>query len=125
LKPEPVEPELSPAEICRSVGEVLDQIGDKWTVLVMRTLAAGPIRFNELARRVPGVSRKMLTATLRRLECDGFITRTQIPTRQSWVEYALTQLGRDLLGPITVLAEWAFANRGRVLEARARFSERS
>lgn len=67
----------------------------------------------------------MLTATLRDLEMDGFITRTVTPTIPPRVDYALTELGRDLLEPLEQLSDWAMANRDRVLEARARFREQN
>src|SRR6187551_1762525 len=79
---------------------LLDRIGDRWTVLIMGALDAGPQRFSALAGRVGGISQKMLTQTLRSLERDGFVTRTayaEIPPR---VEYALTALGRSLQGPL-------------------------
>jgi DNA-binding HxlR family transcriptional regulator len=103
------------------VSEILARVGDKWTVLVVGLLGAGPMRFTELRRAIDGISQKMLTTTLRTLERDGFCTRTVFPTVPPRVEYELTELGRDLLVPVKALGEWAVANRERVDAARRRF----
>ena len=84
---------------CRAVSDVLARIGDKWSVLVVSRLGDGPLRFSELRRSIGGISQRMLTLTLRGLERDGLITRTVFPTIPPRVDYALTPLGRDLLGP--------------------------
>lgn len=83
------------------------------------------MRFTELRRRLDGISQKMLTATLRGLERDGFVARTVIPTIPPSVEYELTELGRDLWRPVAALGEWAQRNRGHVEAARAAFDLRS
>ena len=106
---------------CQSVSEILARVGDKWTVLVVGLLGAGPMRFSELRRAIDGISQKMLTTTLRTLERDGFCTRTVFPTVPPRVDYELTELGRDLLVPVKALGEWAVANRERVDAARRRF----
>lgn len=110
---------------CQRVSSLLQRIGDKWTVLVVRELgiAGGPRRFNELRRALGSISQKMLTTTLRTLERDGLVTRTVFPTIPPRVEYELTALGRDLTLPIGNLAEWAFRNGKRVDRARAAFDE--
>jgi DNA-binding HxlR family transcriptional regulator len=106
---------------CRAVGEVLARIGDKWTVLVVNLLGAGPKRFSQVRREVGGISQRMLTLTLRALERDGFVTRTVHPTMPPSVEYALTDLGRSLLAPVRALGSWALANQQAIAEARHRF----
>jgi DNA-binding HxlR family transcriptional regulator len=106
---------------CQSVSEVLARVGDKWTVQVVSQLGGGPMRFSELRRAIEGISQKMLTATLRGLERDGFCTRTVYPSVPPRVEYELTELGRDLLVPVQELADWAVANRERINAARRRF----
>lgn len=111
-------------EDCRAVSEILQRVGDKWTVLVVGKLGDGPMRFNELRASVGGISQKMLTTTLRGLERDGFVTRTVFPTIPPRVDYELTGLGHELLGPVSVLGEWARLNTGRVREARQRFDSR-
>lgn len=108
---------------CQSISDVLARVGDKWTVLVVNFLGAGPLRFNELQRKVDGISHKMLATTLRNLERDGFCTRTVFATVPPQVEYELTALGRDLLVPVKALADWALANSSRIDEARKRFDE--
>lgn len=110
-----------PTEDCRAVSEVLSRVGDKWTVLVVQYLGSGPMRFSELKRTIGGISQKMLTATLRGLERDGFVTRTVFPTIPPRVDYQLTQLGEELLTPVTALGEWARSNIVRIRNARERF----
>ncbi|POH58988.1 winged helix-turn-helix transcriptional regulator [Arthrobacter glacialis] len=98
--------------------QVLDRVGDRWTVLVVGALAAGPMRFSELAERVDGVSQKMLTQTLRNLERDGLVTRTmyaQIPPR---VEYELTDSGTTLQLPMKALEDWTKEHMRGIMAAR-------
>lgn len=108
-------------EDCRAVSEILQRVGDKWTVLVVGKLGEGPMRFNELRAAVGGISQKMLTTTLRGLERDGFVTRTVFPTIPPRVDYELTELGLELLVPVNALGDWARRNTARVNEARRRF----
>jgi DNA-binding HxlR family transcriptional regulator len=104
------------------VHEVLAQISGKWTILVVQGLSNGPRRFSELKRQIEGVSQKMLTATLRDLEKDGFVSRKVTPSIPPRVDYALTDMGRELQEPLKVIGNWAHANRHRVEEARERFA---
>jgi DNA-binding HxlR family transcriptional regulator len=106
---------------CRAVGDVLARVGDKWSVLVVTRLGAGPLRFNELRRAIGGISQRMLTLTLRGLERDGLISRTAFPTIPPRVDYALTPLGRDLLSPVSALGAWAIRNQQKIARARERF----
>jgi DNA-binding HxlR family transcriptional regulator len=106
------------------VTEVLSQIGGKWTIHIIMALSQGPMRFGELRRGIEGISQKMLTATLRDLEKDGFITRTVTPTIPPRVDYELTDMGRELKGPLRAIGEWARDNRHRVEDARHRFADR-
>ena len=106
------------------VTEVLAQIGGKWTVYIVMALGQGPMRFSELLRHIEGVSQKMLTATLRDLEKDGFITRTVTPSIPPRVDYELTDLGRELHEPLRAISTFAHNNRHRVDEARHKFAER-
>ena len=89
---------------CERVAPVLARIGDKWAVLVVVLLADGPVRFNELKRRIGVISQRMLTFTLRGLERDGLVTRTVFASVPPKVEYALTPLGQSLLEPISHLS---------------------
>lgn len=114
---------LHEPEDCRAVSEVLARVGDKWTVLVVSTLGAGPKRFNELRKALGSISQRMLTLTLRGLARDGLVTRTVFPTVPPRVEYALTRLGRSLLEPVSELGSWARKNRSAIQDARARFDK--
>ena len=110
-------------EDCRAVSEVLQRIGDKWSILVVGRLGAGAMRFSELRKVIGGISQKMLTTTLRNLERDGFVTRTAFATIPPRVDYELTDLGRELLVPVTALGDWARGNIARIDAARARFDK--
>jgi DNA-binding HxlR family transcriptional regulator len=107
--------------VCRTISTLLSRIGDKWTVLVVQTLAEGPKRFNELRREIPSVSQRMLTLTLRNLERDGLVNRTVTPSIPPRVDYELTELGQSLQKPICGLATWATENVEAIHEAQARF----
>jgi DNA-binding HxlR family transcriptional regulator len=111
--------DCGPAAI--SVSELLSRIGGKWTIFVMMELSEGPRRFSDLRRGIEGVSQKVLTTTLRDLERDGFVTRMVTPIIPPRVDYKLTALGRDLLGPVAALSAWAVSNRARVEGARERY----
>ena len=112
------------SENCQAVSEVLSRVGDKWTVLVVKILGGGPMRFNELKRTIDGISQRMLTLTLRALERDGLVTRTVYPSVPPRVEYELTTLGRSLLAPVSALAMWAIDHRGAIDGARTKFDAR-
>ncbi|MGH8240773.1 MAG: winged helix-turn-helix transcriptional regulator [Steroidobacteraceae bacterium] len=89
------------------IREILDLIGDKWSVLIIGTLADDPTRYSDLAAAIPGISQRMLTLTLKHLQRSGLVTRTayaEVPPR---VEYSLTELGTSLLGTVLKLAEWS------------------
>ncbi len=101
------------------IREVLDRIGDKWTVLIISTLNAGALRYSDLQASIPGISQRMLTQTLKHLERDGLITRTayaEVPPR---VEYALTELGRSLIDAVTAMAGWAATHHDEIASNRA------
>ncbi len=103
------------------VRDVLDRIGDKWSVLIVRELRHGPLRFGVLRRQITDISQRMLTETLRHLQRDGFVSRHVYPTVPPSVEYALTDLGHSLLGPLGQLAEWSARNHAAVRAARQHF----
>lgn len=103
---------------------VLDRIGDKWTALVVLVLLDGPQRFSQLRGAIGGVSPKVLTETLRRLERDGILTRTAYPQIPPRVEYELTPLGRSLEQPIRAIAAWAEETVPRIVRARAAYDRR-
>jgi DNA-binding HxlR family transcriptional regulator len=104
--------------------QLLDRIGDTWSVLIVCSLADGALRYTELAQRIPGVSPKMLTQTLRALERDGLVTRTVYAVVPPRVDYALTELGRSLLGLVGGLLDWADAHIADVIGAREAYDSR-
>lgn len=105
------------AEDC-PVREVLDRVGDKWSVMVIVLLGQRTHRFNELHRTIEGISQRMLTLTVRALERDGLVTRTVHASVPPRVDYELTELGRTLLIPLGALADWAETHRGDIQAAR-------
>jgi DNA-binding HxlR family transcriptional regulator len=109
---------------CKAEVETLARIGDKWTVMVVGALSKGSIRYNEIGRRVEGISQRMLTLTLKGLEQDGLVTRTMYPTIPPRVDYELTELGRKLIVPLRALSKWARENRPAMLAAREAFRRR-
>jgi DNA-binding HxlR family transcriptional regulator len=110
---------------CSAMSDVLNRIGDKWSVMVVGMLGRnGTLRFNELKRLINGVSQRMLTLTLRNLERDGLVTRTIYPEVPPRVEYSLTQLGKTLQGPIGALWDWSAENHEAIVEARSIYDAR-
>ncbi len=110
-----------PRETCRLVGDILGHVGDKWSVLIIALLRERSWRYSELEREIGTVSKKMLTTTLRNLERDGFVDRKVTPSIPPRVDYALTDLGREVMEPLDVLARWALDNNQRVTAARTRY----
>lgn len=100
------------------VRDVLDRIGDKWSTLILVTLANGPHRFSAVQRAIPDISKRMLTQTFRDLERDGLIARMVFPTKPPSVEYRLTPLGKTILEPLTVLVQWAEHSHAAIKSAR-------
>ena len=103
------------------IRDVLDRIGDKWSILLIVILARGPQRFGEIRRTLPDISQRMLAGTLRNLVREGLATRTVFPTTPPAVEYDLTPMGHALLAALTPLVGWAEAHHGAVKAARLRF----
>jgi len=115
------EASCSEPDVGRMIRDIMARVGDKWSVLVIGTLADGALRFSDLQARIPGVSHRMLTVTLRGLERDGLVTRTaygEVPPR---VEYDLTAVGRTFIGPASAVASWAIAQREAIAAARAAY----
>lgn len=106
---------------CRRVSEILNRVGDKWSMQVIVVLRDGPRRFNDLRRQVAGISQQMLTRTLKVLERDGVVERTVRATSPPQVDYALTPFGRSLAEPVRQLAMWALANLDTLYDNRARY----
>ena len=112
-----------PKDSCLAVRQVLNRVGDKWSVYVVASLSDGPMRFNALKRAIEGISQRMLTFTLKSLEQDGIVTRTVYPTVPARVDYELTKLGRTLLEPVNALAAWAQEHVGAIEAARVRYAK--
>jgi len=112
------------AKLC-PVRDVLDQIGDTWTMLVVMALAAKPHRFSELGRAIPDISKRMLTETLRDLERDGLLTRSVFPTKPPSVEYRLSGVGQSLLVPLATLVAWADRMHTTIDRSRAKYDARA
>lgn len=109
----PYDPQICP------VRHVLDGIGDKWTILVLTALKSGSHRFSELRRSIPDISQRMLTVTLRKLERDGFLTRSVTPSIPLRVDYALTPMGASLVAELSPLAKWALDHLEPIAKSRA------
>ncbi|WP_353120090.1 helix-turn-helix domain-containing protein [Nitratidesulfovibrio sp.] len=101
------------AEKCPS-GQILTHVTSRWGVLILVALLEGTHRFSELRRRIGGVSERMLSQTLQRLEADGFVLRTAYPVVPPHVEYSLTPLGREISGRVRQLTDWIEENLGRI-----------
>jgi DNA-binding HxlR family transcriptional regulator len=111
------------AQTC-AVRDLLDRLADKWSLLVIELLGDGTKRFTALRREIDGISQRMLTLTLRRLERDGMVTRTVHPVVPPRVDYALTPLGDRLLVAVDPLVAWTRANREEIAAARAAYDAR-
>jgi len=103
---------------------LFDQISDKWSMMVLTVLDAGPLRFNAIKRHLEGVSQKALTQCLRRLERNGLVSRTVIPVSPVAVEYEITPLGRSLQRPFKALHDWMLEHLGEIDTAREVFDAR-
>ena len=109
---------------CKGLTDVLSSVGDKWTIMVIGALAHGTLRYNEIERRVNGISQRMLTLTLKRLETDGLLRRTLFPSVPARVEYDLTALGLSLRGALEPLHHWALTHREEIALNRQAISGR-
>lgn len=107
------------------VRNVVAQIGDKWSLLILFALVDGPDRFNSLKSRIEGISQRMLTQTLRDLEREGYVNRTVYPEVPVKVEYCLTEMGGDLVKPLYQLVCWADDHQEKIRSARQEYDKRS
>ena len=105
--------------------QVVNRIGDRWSLLVLYALEGRTLRFQQLRRAVEGISQKMLTQTLRTLERDGLLTRTVYASVPPKVEYALTPLGAGLSGPVATIREWAYTNMDDIEAARRHYDNQA
>jgi DNA-binding HxlR family transcriptional regulator len=104
---------------------ILERLGEQWTVMALAELSAGPCRYRELERSLVGISQRMMTLTLRRLERDGHVLRHVEPTIPPSVTYELTDLGRSFASRIAMLVEWSRQHKSDIAMARAMFDTRS
>jgi len=108
------------AEAC-TLAEVLDRVGGKWSVPILVAAIEAPVRFTQLERFIEGISRRMLTLTLRNLERDGLLIRTVYPTVPPRVEYQATAMARELRSSLAILTDWAESHRADIAAARAAY----
>ncbi|WP_407495760.1 winged helix-turn-helix transcriptional regulator [Pseudooceanicola sp. MF1-13] len=106
---------------CEDIAATLSLVGDKWSMLIVMYLSAGPCRFNELKRKIGSITQRMLTLTLRKLEREGLVIRTIYPEVPPRVEYALTDLGHSLFKPVQELGLWALSHQTDLKRARAEY----
>ena len=118
-------PHPAPLERCTQahredpgIRAIHDRLGDKWSLLVIVELTHGPLRFRQLQRAVGGISQRMLTLTVRRLERDGLVRRTVYPTVPTQVDYRLTEMGASLTHLLKALADWSLAHRKDIARAQ-------
>jgi DNA-binding HxlR family transcriptional regulator len=110
---------------CRPVREVLNLVGDKWSILIVTILSEGVKRFSEVQHSIEGISQRMLTRTLRQLERNGLVTRDVQPTVPPSVYYALTPLGQTVMEPVKAMADWARQNYPQILDAQQEYDSRN
>ncbi|MBA5078473.1 transcriptional regulator [Pseudomonas aeruginosa] len=120
-----LQPVCLPKDECQEISSVLSRAGDKWSVIIIVMLGPGPLRLNELKRMIGSISQRMLTLTLRGLERDGLVTRTQFSTIPPRVDYELTEMGHSLLIAVQPLGSWAKAHVKDVKIARAAYDQRA
>lgn len=116
----PVSP-YSPCDDDCGIRDVLDRLGDRWSVLLVVELTKGTRRFRELHRAIPGISQRMLTVTTKRLVRDGLVERTVYPTIPPRTDYRLTAMGRSFSSAITALADWSREHKDNITSSRERW----
>src|SRR5437588_13088016 len=110
--------------VCRMTRDVLDRIGDKWSLLVINLLDGRTRRFMDIRRAIPGISQRMLTVTLRHLERDGIVERTAYPTVPVTVEHCLTPLGTTLIHSVHELVRWSTEHERQIVAALSTYDTR-
>ncbi|MBB5874148.1 DNA-binding HxlR family transcriptional regulator [Allocatelliglobosispora scoriae] len=110
-------------ELTCQVREILDRVGDKWSLAIVNELGGGTRRFTELKRAIHGISQRMLTASLRNLERDGLVSRTVYPVVPPRVDYELTGLGHTFLKTAWSLMSWAIEHAPDIVEARQKYDQ--
>jgi DNA-binding HxlR family transcriptional regulator len=115
---------IAQSELCHA-RQILDRVGDKWSIAVIYQLGHGTQRFTELRRAIHGISQRMLTATVRTLERDGLVLRTVYPVVPPRVDYTLTPLGQTLLGTVYQLMKWAVEHAEDVNDAQTAYDKKA
>lgn len=116
-------PDTKQCPNCERINEVLSRVGDRWSVLVVISLSQyGTMRFNEIKRNL-SISQRMLSLTLKELERDGLVKRTQYPTIPPKVEYELTAMGASFRKPVNALGQWALQHRAKIDAAREAYDD--
>jgi DNA-binding HxlR family transcriptional regulator len=116
-------PDTKQCPNCERINEVLSRVGDRWSVLVVISLSQyGTMRFNEIKRNL-SISQRMLSLTLKELERDGLVKRTQYPTIPPKVEYELTAMGESFRKPVNALGQWALQHRAKIDAAREAYDD--
>lgn len=116
-------PDTKQCPDCERINEVLSRVGDRWSVLVVISLSQyGTMRFNEIKRNL-SISQRMLSLTLKELERDGLVKRTQYPTIPPKVEYELTAMGESFRKPVNALGQWALQHRAKIDAAREAYDD--
>lgn len=119
-------PEHIDAVIQALVNDIIGQVADRWTMLILEALeAGGTLRYTQLRKAVPGISQKMLTQTVRQMERDGLLHRTVHPVIPPHVDYTLTPLGQSLSAAFCGVWIWAETHHGEIMRARAAFAQRT
>ncbi|MET0321915.1 MAG: helix-turn-helix domain-containing protein [Duganella sp.] len=122
---EPIPDQLDPV-IEALVQDIIGQVADRWTMLVLEALqAGGTLRYTQLRKAVPGISQKMLTQTVRQMERDGLVSRTVHPVIPPHVDYTLTPLGDSLSAAFCGVWIWAETHHAEIMRARAAFAQRA
>lgn len=116
--------DLGTGTTCDLAKTMLSHVGSKWSPLVVTHLAEGPLRFSDLKRKLPGISQRILTLTLREMERDGLLARHVTPSIPPRVDYSLTDLGQELREAITALGRWSLERADQIAAAQADFDRR-
>lgn len=125
MPPKPLIPDDEVALIdVRETKPILDQIANKWSVMILSVVCENPVRFNQLLRRLEGITHKALTEALRRLERNGLVARRVLPLSPVAVEYSITPLGRTLKDPFDALCIWASRHGQAMTQAQSDYDER-
>jgi len=114
---------MPPGQLSGRMQEIMARTSDKWCMLIVALLRDRPLRYSELGRSIDGISQRMLTLSLRKLERDGLIVRTVVPISPPQVEYALSDVGISLLGLLELMVEWARSHESYIRDSRTRYDE--